>query len=261
LRPRNVVRIVLQGAGRSRPTSAAHTYRGLLADGTLADSGPALLLEQGLRTRGRGAAALGLLARFRAEDPDRRVILPHEQTRKGPKEDRYRLLKATRANFSPIFMMFADVGGSFRSLALPVTETPPLLSYTDDADVGHRLWRVTDPGGRWFPEGLGAARNIADGHHRYATALRCDETGRGAGPSAFAIGTPACACSPYHRSHLRPSLMPRSALSGSRLCRRRRTPEAAARAAFGGAACLRLRRPRRRCRGTSCAFRMLPRTT
>jgi uncharacterized protein (DUF1015 family) len=206
--PRNVVRIVLsREPGEAAYQSAAETYRRLLADATLAPDGePALyLVEQAFEDAGTALRRLGLLARFRAEDPERRVILPHEQTRKGPKEDRYRLLKATRANFSPIFMMFADPEGAFGSLARAVTAAPPLLSYADDAGVGHRLWRVSEPSRiDGFRTTLARSRAyIADGHHRYATALRYrDETGP-EGAWTFGCFTPiedpGLRVLPYHR--------------------------------------------------------------
>jgi uncharacterized protein (DUF1015 family) len=205
---RNVVRIVLsREPGEAAYESAAATYRGLLAEGVLAeDPEPALyLLEQSFEDAGSTLRRVGVLARFRAEDPERRVILPHEQTRKGPREDRYRLLKATRANFSPIFMMFADAQGDFRSLATAVLTSPPTVSYVDDAGVGHRLWRVSEAS---RIDGLrkslgGAPTYIADGHHRYATALRYrDETGpEGAWTFGYfaPMEDPGLRVLPYHR--------------------------------------------------------------
>src|SRR6185295_12682107 len=103
------------------------------------------LLEQTFAIDDRRLSRVGLLARFRAEDPGTRRILPHEQTRKGPREDRWRVLLATRANFSAIFMMFPDPGRAFASLAATAMAAPPVSSYTDDGGVSHRLWRVSDP--------------------------------------------------------------------------------------------------------------------
>ena len=245
--PRNVVRIVLsREPGEAAYESAAASYRSLLGDGTLAeDREPALyLLEQGFEAGGRTLRRHGLMARFRAEDPERRVVLPHEQTRQGPKEDRYRLLKATRANFSPIFMMFGDTSGAFRSLASAVTTAPPLLHYTDDGGVGHRLWRVTEPPRiDGFQKALEEAQAfIADGHHRYATALRYrDETGpEGAWTFGYftPLEDPGLLVLPYHRIlSAGPSLGEiRSALEGCfRLSEADGPREAAARAGASAA--------------------------
>jgi hypothetical protein len=206
--PRNVVRIVLSPEpGDAAYTSAAATFERLQAEGVLAaDPEPALyLLEQGFEVDGRSLRRLGLLTRFKAEDPEKRTILPHEHTRKGPKEDRYRLLKATRANFSPIFLMFDDKAGRFAALAAAIVKAPPFVTYTDDGGVVHRLWRVVEPPRiRELSECLAASLSyIADGHHRYATALRYrDETGP---DGAWSLGCftpladPGLLVLPYHR--------------------------------------------------------------
>jgi uncharacterized protein (DUF1015 family) len=180
--PRNVVRLVLNHTeGDGGYAEVGETYRRWLAEGVLApDAEPGLyLLEQTFEAEGRRLRRLGLLARFRAEDPGGSV-LPHEQTRPAAREDRYRVLKATRANFSPIFLMFPDARGRFGRAADGVLRQESLSAYTDDGGVGHRLWRVTAPAAvTELQEVVGAERAyIADGHHRYATALRYrDEVG------------------------------------------------------------------------------------
>lgn len=206
--PRNIVRVILnRGTGDAAYDEAGATYRRWLAEGVLApDPGPSLyLLEQAFAIDGRRLARVGLLARFRAEDPGTRRILPHEQTRKGPREDRWRVLLATRANFSAIFMMFPDPGRRFASLATTVMAAPPDSSYTDDGGVSHRLWRVADPGAiAAFAGALAEPKAyIADGHHRYATALRYrDEHGpEGAWTLGYfsPIEAPGLVVLPYHR--------------------------------------------------------------
>jgi len=206
--PRNIVRVVLNRApGEEGYAEAGATYRRWLEEGVLRpDPEPALyLLEQTFEALGRTHVRYGLIARFRAEDPEKRVILPHEQTRKAAREDRYRVLLATRANFSPIFLMFPDPGGRFAAAAREVAGAPPVLSYTDDGGVAHRLWRVTDPqavAALGQPLATGKAY-IADGHHRHATALRYrDETGP---DGAWTMGYftplegPGLVVLPYHR--------------------------------------------------------------
>jgi uncharacterized protein (DUF1015 family) len=206
--PRNIVRVILnRGTGDGAYEEAGSTYRRWLAEGVLArDPEPSLyLLEQSFAIDGRRLARVGLLARFRAEDPGTRRILPHEQTRKGPREDRWRVLLATRANFSAIFMMFPDAGRAFASLAATAMAAPPASSYTDDGGVGHRLWRVADPAAiAAFTRALAEPKAyIADGHHRYATALRYrDEHGpEGAWTLGYfsPIEAPGMVVLPYHR--------------------------------------------------------------
>src|SRR5919198_921901 len=103
--PRNIVRVILsRSEGDAAYRDAGETYRRWLEQGVLAaDPDPALyVLEQSFVVDGRPLARVGLLARFRAEDLATGQILPHEQTRPAAREDRYRVLTATRANFSPI---------------------------------------------------------------------------------------------------------------------------------------------------------------
>src|SRR5258708_29004358 len=99
------------------------------------------VLEQAFPAEGRTLRRYGLLTRFRAADPGKGVVLPHEHTRDAAKEDRWKLLLATRANFSPIFMMFPDPESRFVSLVAEAIGQPAALRYTDDGGVGHRLWR------------------------------------------------------------------------------------------------------------------------
>ena len=205
--PHNGVRLVLNRTpGDAGYAEAGETYRRWLAEGILGpDPVPALyLLEQQFTLGGRALRRTGLLARFRAEDPGGSV-LPHEHTRPAAREDRFRVLQATRANFSPIFVMFADAEGRFARTAAETTSRPPDLTCTDDGGIGHRLWRVTDERAQSaFGSVLRSARAyIADGHHRYATALRHRDL---AGPDgAWTLGyftaleDPGLVVLPYHR--------------------------------------------------------------
>jgi uncharacterized protein (DUF1015 family) len=206
--PRNVVRVVLNRTpGDAGYAEAGETYRRWLEEGVLqGDAAPALyLLEQDFTAGGRALRRFGLLARFRAEDPERRVILPHEHTRAAAKEDRWRVLLATKANFSPIFLMFEDPEGAFPALVLAATGDRPAAEYEDDAGTGHRLWRVEEPDlVARFQALLGGARSyIADGHHRHATALRYRDAAGPDGAWTFGyftpIGAPGLLVLPYHR--------------------------------------------------------------
>lgn len=206
--PRNIVRVVLNRApGEAGYLEAGETYRRWLAEGVLEQAAePALyVLEQTFETDGRSLRRLGLFARFRAEDPERGIILPHEHTRPAPKEDRWRVLQTTRANFSPIFLMFPDPSARFSALALETLGHPEVARYTDDGGVGHRLWRVDDPGViDGFRSLLGGVRAyIADGHHRHATALRYRDAHGPDGAWTLGyltpMGAPGLIVRPYHR--------------------------------------------------------------
>ncbi len=105
-------------------------------------------------------------------------VLPHERTLAGPKEDRYRLLRATGANFSPVIGLYADPSGGAADHLAEIARDPADIDLVDDEGVRHRLWvvpaeGVRQPMVRALTAAAGAAPiTIADGHHRYETALR-----------------------------------------------------------------------------------------
>ena len=206
--PRNIVRVVLsRTTGDAAYDEAGATFRGWMAAGLLsADAEPALyVVEQAFEVEGRPYVRYGMLARFRVEEPGRGRVLPHEHTRKAAREDRYKLLKATRANFSPIFLMFSDAHGQFRSQAERAAQRRPEFEYLDDGAVRHRVWAIRDGATLSALQSLigGEKAYIADGHHRWATAQRYHpEAGNEA---AWTLGyftpmeSPGLVVLPYHR--------------------------------------------------------------
>jgi len=115
----------------------------------------------------RGFIALGKL-----HDYADQVVFRHEQTLSKPKTDRLNLLKATRAHFGQIFMLYSDPAGSVEKI-LYEGAGPADAEVTDEYAVLHRLWRVSDPGVIRLLTSTMADKKliIADGHHRYETAL------------------------------------------------------------------------------------------
>ena len=177
--PRNIVAIDLPhtppkalGPDAAYETAAA-TMQEWLADGTLArDPRPALYpYAQRYDLNGRSHYRRGFLARVRLS-PFGQDVIPHEKTHAGPIEDRLKLMHATKAQLSPIFGLFSDPGGAITDL-LYADAAPPDVDAALDG-VRHHLWTAADPA-------LHAAvaqqmKNlkiyIADGHHRYTTALQ-----------------------------------------------------------------------------------------
>ena len=192
----------LRGGGRDLPPLA-----GARACWPRTRSPRFYLLEQTFEAGGRTLARHGLFARFRAEDPERGVILPHEQTRKGPREDRYRAAQGHARQLQPHLPdVPGPAAGASRRRRPRGGRRPPLASYTDDGGVAHRLWRVAERrrGRRACSESLaGAKAYIADGHHRHATALRYrDEVGpEGAWTMGYftPLEGPGLVVLPYHR--------------------------------------------------------------
>jgi uncharacterized protein (DUF1015 family) len=114
----------------------------------------------------------GFFARVRVDDYGPGRIRPHERTQPGPKEDRLRLTRATRANLSPIFSLFPDAEGEAWSALEPVTADEPFARVTDSDGTTNRLWRAGAPETIERVQSALADREllIADGHHRYETA-------------------------------------------------------------------------------------------
>ena len=118
---------------------------------------------------------------MRVEDYGPGRIRPHERTHPGPKEDRLRLTRATRANLSPIFSLYDDPGGRRLGRGRAAHRAAPWGEVTDDDGTVHRLWRIERRGRRSTRSSdalAGTELLIADGHHRYETArVYADEVG------------------------------------------------------------------------------------
>jgi uncharacterized protein (DUF1015 family) len=137
----------------------------------------------------------GFIALGRIEDYSAGIVFRHEQTLAKPKADRLDLLRATKAHFGQIFVVYEDSG---QVEALLTTNADPEISVADEYGVMHRVWQVSDPGL------IGSIRTamsdkrliIADGHHRYETALTYRNERRAADSSSAASG-PGASLSPY----------------------------------------------------------------
>ncbi len=113
----------------------------------------------------------GFFCRVRIEDYGPGRVRPHERTHPGPKEDRLRLTRATRANVSPIFSLYSDPSQAAWNALSPATGQAPWGEVTDSDGTVHRLWRVSDPQAIAAVQAAAAGSEllIADGHHRYET--------------------------------------------------------------------------------------------
>jgi uncharacterized protein (DUF1015 family) len=120
---------------------------------------------------GRTLTRRGFFCRVRIEDYGPGRVRPHERTHPGPKEDRLRLTRATRANVSPIFSLYSDPAGAAWHALSPATEQRPWGEVSDADGTVHRIWRVTDAAAIAAVQAAthDAELLIADGHHRYET--------------------------------------------------------------------------------------------
>ena len=187
--PYNLVRIIL---GKAEPgdgekanvyTRAAADFNAWRGQGVLhRDPAPSIYAYQqqfkvpgdpsGIRHLRTGFIALGKL-----HDYAEGVVFRHEQTLSKPKADRLNLLRVTRAHFGQIFMIYRSSHDLVGSLA-----PPPTMSMKDEYGVEHRVWRITDPKfiAKLQHDMADKKLIIADGHHRYETALAFRDEMRGA---------------------------------------------------------------------------------
>jgi uncharacterized protein (DUF1015 family) len=208
--PYNAVEIDLPRAAGDPYAHAAETLARWRADGVLVrDPEPALwALEQRYTgPDGRSRTRHGFFARVRIEDYGAGRIRPHERTHPGPKEDRLRLTRATRANLSPIFSLYDDPGGDAWGAIAPLLDASADGEITDAEGVTHRLWRVGDADAIAGVQRALASTEllIADGHHRYETARIYAEEIGGSGGHRYvlmclvAFQDPGLAVFPTHR--------------------------------------------------------------
>ncbi len=115
----------------------------------------------------------GFIAAGRIEDYSAGVVFRHEQTLSGPKADRLELLRHTQTHTGQLFMLYSDSAGRVDDLLDSATKAPAQVEVRDEYDVVHRLWPVTDPRMIETVQRELADKKlvIADGHHRYETAL------------------------------------------------------------------------------------------
>lgn len=179
--PNNIIRLDLnpptdQDMGDNNPhTRAAADFNQWRKEGVLTrDVKPALYLTRvDFEMDGRSVARHGLIALVGLEPFEKRVILPHEKTFSKVKSERFDLMKACHANFSPVFSIYSDQEGIQDALIAAAQGREPDLDMVDDQRLRQRMWAVTDPSVHAFvAHGFqDKCLFIADGHHRYETAL------------------------------------------------------------------------------------------
>ncbi|MGI8512368.1 MAG: DUF1015 domain-containing protein [Solirubrobacteraceae bacterium] len=207
--PHNVVAIDLP-EGEDPYAQAAETLERWVAEAyVVRDKEPALwaLAQDYDRPDGGRGTRHGFFCRVRVEDYGPGRIRPHERTHPGPKEDRLRLTRATRANLSPIFSLYSDPQGVAWSALAPALDGEPWGEVTDEQRTTHRLWRVGDAAviSRVQAALADAELLIADGHHRYETARVYAEEVGGEGGHRYvlmclvALEDPGLTIFPTHR--------------------------------------------------------------
>jgi len=180
--PYSIVRIILpmveDTAAGERYQSAAETLRSWLAEGVLSRRTSACFYpyHQVYKVPGTGETLTrkGFVGLGKLYDYSEGVVRPHEKTHSGPKIDRLELTRATGCQFGQLFMLYPDPRGTVNGLLDSAVEnTSPLIELEDEYGVGHRMWQVEEPEIIQAVQQQMKEKNIyiADGHHRYETAL------------------------------------------------------------------------------------------
>jgi uncharacterized protein (DUF1015 family) len=171
--PYNIVRLELNREPDPYGSAAA-TLTHWTTEGVLRRLKPAIFLyTQAFELNRQKLTRDGWVARIRLEEFASGRILPHEQTFPKAKEDRLQLLMATRANISSVFGLYPSGNKALEGLRARVLNRPPLLEATDDLGICNQVRAIDSPGEvATIQQALEQARVlIADGHHRYETAL------------------------------------------------------------------------------------------
>ena len=178
--PYNVVRLILgkqkedDSDANSRYTRSASDFTDWQSKDILKeDVKPSFYVySQEYTFNGQTKNRIGFFARVRLEDFDKGNICPHEMTLAKAKQDRTQLIRACRANFSPVFGLFSDPEGTIDGKLAKIIEQPPLTEIDEDS-VTHRMWKVDDTETVQFLSGSFKNKKvyIADGHHRYEISL------------------------------------------------------------------------------------------
>jgi uncharacterized protein (DUF1015 family) len=191
--PYNLVRIILglpelfdAERGESVYTRAARDFKAWREQGILTQEKEPCVFAYSQRFAAPGSGEVrerrGFIALCKLHDYSEGVVFRHEQTLSKPKSDRLNLLKATRAHFGQIFMLYSDPGGTVEGI-LYDGSGPADAEVTDEYGVLHRIWRIGDPAAINMLTTAMADKKliIADGHHRYETALNYSREHESAG--------------------------------------------------------------------------------
>lgn len=180
--PNNVIRLELgkttpeDNETNNRYTRAAETFQSWLQQEVLThDPKPSLYLyEQEFEVRGEKLVRSGFICGVKAEDYSKGSVLPHEETLPKHKADRLNLMRAALANFSPIFGLYSDPEHVVEAILAGAKAKPaPDIEVLDDSGLLNRLWVISEPKAVQKIVQFMAEQKIfiADGHHRYETAV------------------------------------------------------------------------------------------
>ena len=167
LSPYNVVHLTRPGRDYE---GAARSFDDWLERRILEPDPPSMYVHE---VRFDGKQRRDLIAALRLQPYEDRVVLPHDRTHRGPKEERLALLRATNVILEPLWFVYEGRASGVRHITEVVSRRSPAVTFTGPEGTEHRLWVISDPA---LHAAIHAAFEalpvlIADGHHRYETAL------------------------------------------------------------------------------------------
>ena len=171
----NVIRLELPKDGDDVYRSAGDILDKWRAEGVLIheDKPAVYIYEEEFNAYNKRRSIKGIIARVKIEEFSKGVILPHEFTLSKAKTDRFNLMKATNCNFSQIYALYMDEEHTTLNTIDELSNCAPDCKFTDDDRITHKLWIVTDEEviSKLVNDFADRRLYIADGHHRYETAL------------------------------------------------------------------------------------------
>jgi uncharacterized protein (DUF1015 family) len=170
--PHNIIRLIRPGSDYA---GAGRRLNEWIASGVLRSDEPSMYVHE-VETQG-GMTRRDLIAALRLEPYDNGVVLPHERTHRGPKEDRLALMRATHASLEPLWFVYDGSKIGLSALLSRAAGDSPAAEFRDAEDLRQRLWVVPagDSTDSVHAELDGVPVLIADGHHRYETSLAYSE--------------------------------------------------------------------------------------
>jgi uncharacterized protein (DUF1015 family) len=181
--PHNIIRLELprsykdgeENADLESYAEAGRTLNEWVVNGTLVDDGDEniYVYEFSFENEGEIRAVKGFVALVKLEEFSKGIVLPHEETLSKAKTDRFNLMTETGCNFSQIYSLYQDPDNTGLAVLDSATSGAPTTEFTDSDNVTHRMWAVSDTDVIGKIAALTADKRvyIADGHHRYETAL------------------------------------------------------------------------------------------
>ena len=170
----NIIRLELP-VGENAYSDAGELYKKFRADGILAndETEGIYVYEEEFEVYGQVKKIKGIFARVKLCEFSENVVLPHEETLSKAKTDRFNLMSATFCNFSPIYSMYTDAKGEISGRVASLTSGKADIEFTCEDGVTQRLWKIEKGADTDFIEKAFEDKHlfIADGHHRYETAL------------------------------------------------------------------------------------------